>query len=358
MRTVRPAGIEPEDREFLLVLGACTLAYGIAVWGLSFVSTPPRSSTDVASLPPRIAKLIMEAPPAPPITLRPPEPMATPTAPETAPSEKAPTVNRAKPEAKPAPAREAPPAPEPVPLSEEELQARAAAALEEARLRLEAETAARREQDRAVAKQSGLLKALADAGGGGGVGQGPAIDRVLGDVSVLSNPALPPSGSAGAGAGLGQGTGRGVGPGSGGTRLSVDEIVAGLKGEGTGEAVVLAGRSRARVSSSLSVEEELLAKRSNESIFKMFKTIEPWLKFKYQAALRDHPDLSTYLSVQFTIMAEGDVVGCQVGESRLGYPPLEDAILKRICLLKFQPLAGGVGEDINATYNINFEKFL
>jgi hypothetical protein len=242
-------------------------------------------------------------------------------------------------------------------VSEEELQARAVAALEEARLRLEAETAARREQDRAVAKQSGLLKALADAGGGGGVGQGSGIDRVLGDVSVLSNPALPPSGSAGSGAGLGQGTGQGVGPGSGGSRLSVDEIVAGLKGEGTGEAVVLAGRSRANVSSSLSVEDELLAKRSDESIHRMLKSLDPWLKLKYHAALKDQPDLGDFLSVRFTITAEGDVVGCQVRESRLGYGPLEDTILKRICLLKFPPLTQGVGEDIDATYTIDFARF-
>ncbi|MEW6682394.1 MAG: AgmX/PglI C-terminal domain-containing protein [Nitrospirota bacterium] len=355
MRSRWLAGVEPEDREFLLVLGACTLAYGLAVWGLSFVPTPTRSSTDVASLPPRIAKLIMEAPPPPPVALKPPEPVATSPAPAKATPQKAPS--KAKTEAKPAPAREVPPPPEPVPLSEEELQARAAAALEEARLRLEAETAARREQARAVAKQSGLLKALADAGGGGGVGQGPALDRVLGDVAVLSNPALPPSGSAGSGAGLGQGTGQGVGPGSGGSRLSVDEIVAGLKGDGTGEAVVLAGKATARVSSALSVEEELLAKRSDESIYKMLKTLDPWLKLKYHAALKDHPGLGDFLSVRFTITPEGDVVDCQVRESRLGYPPLEETVLKRICLLKFPPLTQGIGEVIDATYTIDFTRF-
>lgn len=352
MRNAWLSGLEPEDREFLLVLGACTFAYGLAVWGLSFVPTPTRSSTDVASLPPRIAKLIMEAPPTTPVALKPPEPLGTLPAPV---KEKAPS--KARTGAKPAPARQAPPPPEPVQLSEEEIQARAAAALEEARLRLEAETAARREHDRAVAKQSGLLKALADSGGGGGVGQGPGIDRVLGDVSVLSNPALPPTGSAGSGAGLGQGTGQGVGPGSGGTRLSVDEIVGGLRGEGTGEAVVLAGKASARVSSALSVEEELLAKRSDESIQKMLKTLDPWLKLKYHAALKDHSHLGDFLSVGFTITADGDVVGCQVRESRLGYPPLEDAILKRICLLKFQPLTQGVGEVIDATYTIDFARF-
>jgi hypothetical protein len=352
VRTTWLAGLEPEDREFLLVLGACTFAYGLAVWGLSFVPTPTRSSTDVTSLPPRIAKLIMEAPPPPRVALTPPAPVPTAPAPAVERAEKAPSTPKAK-----ARAREAPPPPEPVQLSDEEMQARAAAALEEARLRLEAETAARREQDRAVAKQSGLLKALADAGGGGGVGQGPAIDRVLGDVSVLSNPALAPSGSAGSGAGLGQGTGQGVGPGSGGTRLSVDEIVAGLKGEGTGEAVVLGGKGSARVASSLDVQQDLEVNRSPASIQKVLKSLDPWLKLKYHAALRDQPSLGDSLSVSFTITASGEVVECRVEENRLGYPPLEELILKRICLLKFPPLTGGVGQDVTAVHPIDFTGF-
>jgi outer membrane biosynthesis protein TonB len=342
-----------DDRDFFIALAACTLAYGLAVWGLSFVPVPTRTSTDVTSLPPRIAKLIMEAPPPPPIALTPPSlptKPAEPTEAGTAPKDR-------KEPAKRQPKSETPPPPEPTPLSEAELQARAEAAMQEARIRMEAEAAARREQARAVAKQSGLLKALAESGGGSGVGQAPALDRVLGDVSVLSNPTLPKSGSAGAGAGLGTGSGEGVGAGSGGTRLSVDQLVAGIEGSGTGEAVVLAGKSTAQVKSSLSVEEELLAKRSDESVYKMMKTLEPWFKLRYHAALKDRPDLGDFLSVRFTITAEGDVVGCQARESRLGYPPLEDAILKRVCLLKFQPLVGGVGEDIDVTYTIDFTRF-
>jgi hypothetical protein len=353
MTAARWSGMARDDRDFFIALGACTLAYGLAVWGLSFVPMPTRSSTDVASLPPRIAKLIMEAPPPPPIALTPPSLPTEPAAPaETGTAPKA-RKGPAKPEAKP----ETTPPPEPPPLSEVELQARAEAAMQQARIRMEAEAAARREQARAVAKQSGLLKALAESGGGSGVGQAPALDRVLGDVSVLSNPTLPKSGSAGAGAGLGTGSGEGVGAGAGGTRLSVDQLVAEIQGSGTGEAVVLVGKSSAQVNSALNVEQELLAKRSDESIHKMLKTLDPWLKLKYHAALKERPDLGDFLSVRFTITAEGDVVGCQVRENRLEYAPLEDAILKRICLLKFQPLAGGVGEDIDATYTIDFARF-
>jgi outer membrane biosynthesis protein TonB len=344
-----------DDRDFLVALGACTLAYGLALWGLSFVPTPTRSSTDVASLPPRIAKLIMEAPAPPPVTLAPPSAPAEPTEPSAPSTEPKPRKGPAKRETPPE-AKSTPPEPAP-PLSEAELQARAQAAMQEARIRMEAEAAARREQARAVASQSGLLKALAETSGGGGVGQAPALDRVLGDVSVLSNPNAPKSGSTGAGAGLGTGSGEGVGSGSGGTKLSVDQLVAGIQGGGTGEAVVLAGKSSAQVKSSLSIEEELQAKRSDESIHKMMKTIEPWLKLRYHGALRDQPSLGDFLSVQFTIKAEGDVEGCTVRESRLGYPPLEDAILKRICSLKFPPLTGGVGEDVDATYTIDFARF-
>lgn len=343
-----------DDRDFLVTLGACTLAYAFALWGLSFVPTPMRSSTDVASLPPRIAKLIMEAPAPPPVTLAPPSLPAEPTEPAKPGTET--KTRKALAKRAPSPETKAPP-PEPTPLSEAELQARAQAAMQEARIRMEAEAAARREQARAVASQSGLLKALAETSGGGGVGQAPALDRVLGDVSVLSNPALPQSGSAGAGAGLGTGTGQGIGSGSGGTRLSVDQLVAGLQGEGTGEAVVLGGKSTAQVKSALSVEEELQAKRSDESVHKMMKTLEPWFKLRYHAALKDQPNLGDFLSLQFTIKADGNVEGCAVRESRLGYPPLEDAIVKRICALKFAPLTGGVGEDVDAAYTIDFARF-
>lgn len=335
------ATLESQDRDFLISLGVCTLAYGLLAWGLSFVPTPTRSSTDIASLPPRIAKLIMEAPP-PPAALT---PRASAIAPMSSQTEKA--AN------KPSKPRENAPPPKPALLSESELQARAEAALQEARMRLEAEAAARREQARSVARQSGLLKALVDAGGGAGVGQGPAIDRALGDVSVLSNPARPPSGAAGSGTGLGEG----LGSGTGGTRLSVEDLVAGLRGEGSGEAVVLSGKASATVNSSLTVEEELLAKRSDESIYKMLKNLDPWLRLKYHGALKDRPDLGDFLSVRFTITAEGDVIDCQVRESRLGSAPLEETILKRICLLKFPPLTQGIGEDIDATYTIDFARF-
>ncbi len=341
MTRTRLAALEPQDRDFLIALGACTLAYGLVAWGLSFVPTPTRSATDVASLPPRIAKLIIEAPALPP-----PASAIVPT-----------TSQTDKVAGKPAKPRTKAPPPEPAPLSEAQVQARAEAALQEARLRLEAEAAARREEARSVARQSGLLKALAQSGGGAGVGQGPAIDRVLGDVSVLSNPALPPSGAAGSGAGLGEGSGQGLGSGAGGTRLRVEDLVAGLRGEGSGEAVVLSGKASANVRSSLTVEEELQAKRSDESIHKMLKALDPWLKLKYHGALKDRPDLGEFLSVRFTITADGDVIDCQVRESRLDFPPLEETILKRICLLNFPPLTQGIGEDIDATYTIDFARF-
>jgi hypothetical protein len=288
----------------------------------------------------------MEAPP-PSVALTPPA--MTPAVPTTPRAEKA-SKTTTKPQTKTPP-------PEPTPLSEAELQARAEAALQEARLRLEAEAVARRDQARSVARQSGLLKALADAGGGAGVGQGPAIDRVLGDVSVLSNPALPPSGVAGSGAGLGEGSGQGLGTGTSGTRLSVEELVAGLQGEGNGEAIVLSGKASGSVASSLDVAQDLEVNRSASSILKVLKSLDPWLKLKYHAALRDQPSLGDFLSVGFTITANGDVVDCQVHETRLGYPPLEDVILKRLCLLKFPPLTGGVGQDVTAIHPIDFAGF-
>jgi hypothetical protein len=137
----------------------------------------------------------------------------------------------------------------------------------------------------------------------------------------------------------------------------VDEIVAGLKGEGTGEAVVLGGKASGRVASSLDVQQELEVNRSEAAILRTLKTLDPWLKLKYHAALRDQPSLGDSLSVSFTITANGDVMDCQVRESRLGYAPLEDVILKRLCQLKFPPLTGGVGQDVTVIRAIDFTGF-
>ena len=338
------APIERDDREFLIILGACGLGYALLAAALSFVPTPTRSATDVASLPPRIAKLILEAPPAPPPAL-----IAPPTASLETPAAR---------EAQPTPGRVAkkPEAPPPPP-SEEQIRADAEAALTEARLRLEAEAAARHEQNRAIAKQSGLLKALSAAGGGGkGVGEPAALDRVLSDVSVLSNPSLAPTGAGGAGDDLGTGSGSGFGSGSRSGRLSVDDVVSGLKGQGTGEAVILAGKASTRVNSAL-VVTGASPTRSAESIRKVLKGLDAWLKFQYHKAQRDHPGLGAGLTVEFTITPPGDVVNCRVASSTLGYPPLEETITKRFCLLTFPPLDEGADDEVIAQHPIDFEGF-
>lgn len=341
------APLERDDREFLVILGACGLGYALLAAALSFVPTPTRSATDVASLPPRIAKLILDAPPAPPALVAPPTAsLETPAAREVEP----------KP-GRVAKKSEAPPPPQPAPPSEEQIRADAEAALTEARLRLEAEAVARREQNRAVAKQSGLLKALsADGGGGKGIGEPAALDRVLSDVSVLSNPSLAPTGAGGAGGDLGEGSGSGAGSGSGSGRLSVDAVVSGLKGQGTGEAVILAGKASTRVDSAL-VVKGTSPTRSDESIRKVLKGLDAWLKFQYHKAQRDRPGLGASLAVEFTITPQGDVVNCRVASSTLGDPPFEETITKRFCLLTFPPLDEGADDEVTTKYLIDFEGF-
>ena len=339
--------LERDDREFLLILGACGLGYALLAAVLSFVPTPTRSATDVASLPPRIAKLILEAPPVPPPAL-----IAPPTASLETPAAR---------EAAPKPGRvakkpEAPPPPQPPPPSEEQIRADAEAALTEARLRLEAEAAARHEQNRAIAKQSGLLKALSADGGGTGVGEPAALNRVLSDVSVLSNPSLAPTGAGGAGGDLGEGSGSGAGSGPGSGRLSVDAVVSGLKGQGTGEAVILTGKASTRVDSAL-VVKGASPTRSDESIRKALKGLDAWLKFQYHKAQRDHPSLGAGLTIEFTITPQGDVVNCRVASSTLEYPPIEETITKRFCLLTFPPLDEGADDEVTTKYFIDFEGF-
>jgi hypothetical protein len=175
-------------------------------------------------------------------------------------------------------------------------------------------------------------------------------------VSVLSNPSLAPTGAGGAGGDLGEGSGSGAGSGPGSGRLSVDAVVSGLKGQGTGEAVILAGKASTRVDSAL-VVKGASPTRSDESIRKVLKGLDAWLKFQYHKAQRDHPGLGAGLAVEFTITPQGDVVNCRVASSTLGDPPLEETITKRFCLLTFPPLDEGADDEVTTKYLIDFEGF-
>jgi len=333
--------LSPDDREFFAILAGCGMGYGVLVALLSLVPTPPPSRTDVQSLPPRLAKLILETPATPPTVTapaRPPRVEAAPPAPQT--PKPAP---RPKPELRPTPEHpEALPSP---PHAEDMAAARAAETAVEAQRLLEAEAAAR-ERDRAVAKQSGLLKALGEPGGEGN-SSGSKLDRVLSDVSVLSDPSLPASGHDG---GLPT---TDSAPGPGEHRLSVDDLVAGLKAPGS-EAVILSGKNQTRVESSLAVQDAG-STRSLESIRKETKALDTWLKFKYREALRVQPALGTTLTVEFTITPQGGVTDCRVAASDLHAPQLEAAILKRFCLLRFAPLPEGSDDEVTVKYPIDFE---
>ncbi|MEO6666134.1 MAG: AgmX/PglI C-terminal domain-containing protein [Nitrospiria bacterium] len=335
--------IESDDREFLAILAGCGVAYSLAIGLLALVPTPTRSTTDVASLPPRIAKLILEAPPAPARLL-------APSVPVSIPSPEAPAAKTTSPRTKPAKPKIETPAP-PATTPEETPPIDIQAALNEARLRLEAEAAARREQNRAIAKQSGLLKALSGNGGGGGIGQAPALEKVLSDVSVLSNPALTPGGSGRDTAGLGAGA---TGTGSGESRLSVHDVVSGIKGEGTGEAVILAGKATAQAESSL-VVKGASPLRSRDSIQAVAKSLDRWTRFRYNQALAENPLLRGRIAVEFTIHPEGSVTDCRVVSTTLNYPPLEEAIAKRFCALQFPPLPEGSEDMVTVEYPIPFD---
>jgi len=123
-----------------------------------------------------------------------------------------------------------------------------------------------------------------------------------------------------------------------------------------GEAVVLAGKTSTRVDSAL-VVKGASPTRSDESIRKALKGLDAWLKFQYHKAQRDRPSLGAGLTIEFTITPQGDVVNCRVASSTLGYPPLEETISKRFCLLTFPPLDEGADDEVTTKYFIDFEGF-
>jgi TonB family protein len=97
--------------------------------------------------------------------------------------------------------------------------------------------------------------------------------------------------------------------------------------------------------------------RSEESILRVLKGLNAWLKFQYHKAQRDQPALGTTITIEFTITPSGEVTDCRVASSTLNYPSLEDTIRKRFCALTFAPLADDADDEVKVIYPINFEGF-
>jgi TonB family protein len=282
------------EQRFRHIAWGCVLFYALIALALNMIKVEKPEREDFTQYSPRIASLLIKPPPPPPQeAVKPLE--------ETPPPEGAEASK--KEEAKPAEKKSASNV-EPTP-----------------------EQVAKR--NRQVAMRSGLLKLLAKK---------PSSALDSSEKVLHSGGALKSVTSTNYGSGL-LGSGSDTG-GSGG----IDDLIGELGGKVEG--VRLAEKQSTAIENPIQLKdtEGKAVGRPYESIASVVDGLKGWIRFIYNKALRDDPDLKGVVTLEFTITKEGDVTNVSVASTTLKYPPIEEALVKRFKLLKFpaSPKSGSV----------------
>ncbi len=178
---------------------------------------------------------------------------------------------------------------------------------------------------------SGQIKgksvASADIFGKGGFATD--IDAILSGVGGLKS-----GGSGGVGrkgvAGIGYGSGYGSGFGGSGAG-GIDDLIGGLMGGDGGGGLDLKKRGSLNITSAEFMKgAALTGGRSKASIMRVVMQNIAALRHAYNKRLREKPGLKGKVTVKFAIDEYGKVIFCQVVESTMGDPGLEQEIADKI----------------------------
>ncbi len=281
------------EQRFRHITWGCILFYAVIALALNVIKIEKPEREDFTQLSPRIASLLIKPPPPPPPEAVKPVEEAPP--PEAAEGSK-------KEEGKPADKKttsNVEPTPEQV-----------------------------TKRNRQVAMRSGLLKLLAKK---------PASTLASSD-KLLRGGTLKSVTSTNYGSGL-----LGSGPDTGGSG-GIDDLIGELGGKVEG--VRLAEKQSAAVDNPIQLKdtEGKTVGRPYESVAAVVDGLKGWIRFIYNKALRENPDLKGVVTLEFTITKEGDVTNVAIASTTLHYPPIEEALVKRFKLLKFaaSPKSGSV----------------
>jgi periplasmic protein TonB len=281
-----------EERKFRRLLGAVmavTLLLGV-VW--PWIPTPDRRTDAVVEIPPRIAKLLLEHKPPPP----PPQPVVEP---EPPPVKEVEAVQE----------RVAEKAPEPRP----ERQPDPVDTQQRARERAQAALLPFTESLAELAN-SEVVEQVADSRPlSASVGQAQRNER-----SMITSKAGTASGGINT-ASMSRNTGGGGLGGRATTRIESPVAAIGASAGGDGRSGGTGGRaSRSRE------EIELVFDRNKGAIFAL-----------YNRALREDPTLQGKLVLRLTIAPSGEVTFCEVISSELNNPDMEQKLVQRVKLFRF-----------------------
>ncbi len=196
----------------------------------------------------------------------------------------------------------------------------------------------KRERDRKIAQESGILKALKGANqaavsnvlGPGGLGTG--INDAIGGLRGTK------MGDAGGAGGLGM---KNNGGGGGGSSLGIGGLGNGT-GRGTGGMgdVDLGGRGRSKfkVTPGRTVTKGCL---SQQVVGRVISRSNSRIKFCYEKALQRNPNLGGKVTAGWIVGPTGSVLRANVTQSTIGDAQVEQCIVRVIEQMKFPPCAGG-----------------
>ena len=199
----------------------------------------------------------------------------------------------------------------------------------------------KREKDRQIAMNSGLLGILKGAQGSGAVsnvfgpgGLGTGINNAMGGLRGSE------MGDAGGAGGLGS---RGTGAGGGGNSLGIGGLGNGT-GRGTGGYgnIDLGGRGKGttRIVPGKTIIQGSLSK---EEIGRVIRRNLARFKYCYEKELNANPNLNGKISGYFTIAPTGSVADASVRETSMNDENVESCVTKVMRSLKFpQPRGGGI----------------
>jgi pSer/pThr/pTyr-binding forkhead associated (FHA) protein len=200
----------------------------------------------------------------------------------------------------------------------------------------------KREKDRKIALNAGLLGILKGAGQSGAVsnvfgpgGLGTGINNAMGGLRGTE------MGDAGGAGGLGT---RGTGAGGGGNSLGIGGLGTHGHGRGTGGYgnIDLGGRGKGttRIVPGKTIIQGSLSK---EEIGRVIRRNLARFKYCYEKQLNANPNLAGKISVYFTIAPTGDVAQASVRETSMNEENVESCVVKVMRSLKFpKPRGGGI----------------
>jgi len=299
-------GAEQEERFKRVLKGTLGTVLALALL-VSVLPVPERDPAAVEEIPPRFARLVLERveppPPPPPVVREEPEPIPEPEPVVETPVQEAPPPPRPEPERV---VQEPPPAPPPENRVEQARERARSAGL----LPFAEQLAALRDTslvDNLAASQTTVSSAAADA---------PAVP----ERSLITSRAGASSGGINTAA-LSRDTGGSGLAGRTTTRVEspVERIAPSGSGSGAGDG---AGDDRPA--------------RSREEIERVFDQNKSAIYALYNRALRQNPSLEGKVVLRLTIAPDGTVTACEVVSSELNDPDLEQRLVQRVMLFRFE----------------------